>query len=453
MQEIVPVVLGCWVVVSVVVFRLRPGRDAAIWLLIGGWALLPVASYPLQVFLRPAGTGGSMPALALPVSILANKALAIAAGCLAGILLTAWPAVRNLRPSWLDVPLAVWCLTPAASSLANGLPPSWGLAQARYLTLAWGVPYLAGRVYFGDNESLVKFGRGWVVAGLASVPFCLMEFFVGPFLYTLIYGDHPYQIEGAARPFLYRPMLFCEHGNQLGMWVTTTAVAAVWLRQAGRLEEVAGIPGRAVAYGLVALCLICQSHGGVALLLAVLAGVWLLGRLPNKPVSWRVGAALAVASRFVSDGGVEAGGVGGHVRDAFRGVGKQSFNWRIGRYRELFARALEQPFLGRGLLDWSQAPGGGFLDPVALGLWMFVLGSYGLVGLMALASLLVLPVVEVLRWLPPRSWRNASTAGVTVTAVLLAVNAADAIFNSVFLLPLMAGAGGLVTWSQRRFEA
>ena len=154
----------------------------------------------------------------------------------------------------------------------------------RYLTLAWGVPYLAGRVYFGDNESLVKFGRGWVVAGLASVPLCLMEFFVGPFLYTLIYGDHPYQIEGAARPFLYRPMLFCEHGNQFGMWVTTTAVAAVWLRQAGKLEEVAGIPGRAVTYGLVALCLICQSHGGVALLLAVLAGVWLLGRLPNKPV-------------------------------------------------------------------------------------------------------------------------------------------------------------------------
>ena len=132
MQEIVPVFLGCWVLVSVVVFWKRPGPDSAVLLLIGGWAVLPVAIYPASVFIRPTGNGGSMHALALPTILLANKAVAIALGCLAGMLLTAWPAIRTVRPSWLDLPMAVWCLTPIASALANGLPLSWGLAQTRY---------------------------------------------------------------------------------------------------------------------------------------------------------------------------------------------------------------------------------------------------------------------------------------------------------------------------------
>jgi len=455
MQEIVPVVLGCWVFVSIVVFWLRPGTEAAVLMLIGGWLILPVTTYPQAVFLRPPGTGGSMHALALPTILLANKAIAVSLGCLAGMLLTAWPTIRNVRFCLLDLPMALWCLTPIASTLANGLAFSWGLSQSRYLALAWGVPYLVGRVYFGDNDSLVKFGRGWVVAGLISIPFCLIEFLAQPFFYGMIYGAHPYQIEGAGRPFFYRPMLFFEHGNQFGMWIATTAIAAVWLRQAGRLTEVAGIPGHLVAYPLVGVCLISQSHGGIALLLAVLAGVWLLSRPSRKLNSWRIGAGLAIASRAVFPPQAEAqgaGALGESVRGAFAGAGKQSFNWRLGRYRDLFMRALEHPLFGRGLMDWSPAVGGAFVNPVNLGLWVVVLGAYGIVGLIASTLSLVLPIVEVVKWLPPRSWRNASCAGVTLSAVLLTINVIDSLFNSVFLLPLLAGAGGLVTWSQRRFE-
>ena len=454
MQEIVPAVLGSWVVLSVVVFWLRPGRDAAIFLLIGGWALLPVATYPTAVYLRPTGTGGSMHALALPTVMLANKAVAIALGCLAGMLLTAWPALRSLRRSWLDLPMGVWCLTPLASALANGLPAAWGLAQSRYMTLAWGVPYLVGRVYLGDNESLTKFGRGWVLAGLASVPFCLIEFLVRPFFYGTIYGSHPYQVEGADRPLLYRPLLFCEHGNQLGMWVATAAVAAVWLRQSGRLSSIAGLPGRAAAIVLVSLCLICQSHGSIVLMLGVLVAIWVLQSSTRRPAPWLVGSASAVIGLAVTSFSAEAaiGGLRERVRGVFAGAGKQSFTWRIARYEELTALALQKPLLGRGVLNWSPSPGHGFLDPVALGLWLFTLGTYGLVGLAAMTLVLVLPILEVVKWLPARSWLNSACSGVTVVAVLLTINVMDAFFNSVFLLPLLAGAGGLVTWSLKRYE-
>lgn len=456
MQEIVPFVLGSWVLLSVVVFRLRIGRDAAILLLIGGWSLLPVAVYPSAVFISPRGTGGSMHALALPSVMLANKAVAIGSGCLAGMLLTAWPAIRNVRPSWLDLPMAVWCVTPIASALANGLPPSWGLAQARYLGLAWGMPYVVGRVYFGDNDSLVKFGRGWVLAGLASAPFCLAEFVAGPFLYGWIYGSHPYQVEGAQRPFFYRPLLLLEHGNQLGMWVATAAIAAVWLRLSGRLKVVAGLPGGAVATCLVVIALICQSHGSIAMMLGVLAVVWLLRRTTRRPAPWLVGASSALLALVVTTAEVKAAGWGGlreRARGLFLGVGKQSFTWRLARVEELLSRALRMPLLGRGLPDWSLAAGGVFVNPVNIGLWLLALGTYGLVGLLASTLALVLPIAEVVKWLPTRSWLNPTCAGVTLAAVLLTVHAVDSLFNSVFLLPLLAGAGGLATWSSRRYEA
>ncbi len=456
MQEIVPFVLGFWVLLSVVVFWLRPGRDAAILLLIGGWALLPVAVYPSVVSIRPPGTGGSMHALALPTVMLANKAVAIGLGCLAGMLLTAWPLIREVRFSRLDLPMAIWCLTPLASALANGLPPSWGLAQARYLGLAWGVPYVVGRVYLGDNVSLVKFGRGWVLAGLASSPFCLAEFVAGPFLYGWIYGSHPYQVEGAQRPFLYRPLLLLEHGNQLGMWVATVAVAAVWLRLSGQLKMVAGLPGGAVAIGLVMIALICQSHGSIALMLGVFALVWLLPRTSRRPAPWLVGASSALLAIVGTTAESKASGLGGlrdRTRDLFLGAGKQSFTWRLARVEELLSRALQTPLLGRGSPNWSLAAGGAFVNPVNLGLWLVVLGTYGLVGLLASTLALVLPIAEVVKWLPPRSWLNPTCAGVTLAAALLTIHAIDSLFNSVFLLPLLAGAGGLVTWSQRRYEA
>jgi hypothetical protein len=69
-----------------------------------------------------------------------------------------------------------------------------------------------------------------------------------------------------------------------------------------------------------------------------------------------------------------------------------------------------------------------------------------------MALVIAVPVAEVLKWLPPRSWLNPSCSAVTLAAALLAMNALDALLNSVFLLPLLAAAGGIHSWSLRRFQ-
>jgi hypothetical protein len=456
MPEIVPAVLAAWVVFSVVLFWRLPGRDAALAVMIGGWAILPVAPFPASVFAEPIGSGGSMHALAVPTALLVNKATAIALGCLAGLLIFDWSSLRRVRPSKLDLPILGWCLTPVVSALANGLPAAEGLAQARYLMLTWGVPYLVGRVYLVDDESLRRLGLALVLAGLAYVPLCLIEFDTGPALYQLAYGSHPYRFDGSDRSVGHRPLVFLEHGNQLGTWMATAAVAAVWLWRSRQMPKVAGASGMIGAAGLVLICVLCQSLGSILLMSAVLIPAMAVDRTgglrPRGVYLGAVSAVVLIAALFVASKGLDAGGLRGKVRDTFQGMGKGSFTWRLARYEENVPRALEHPLLGRAKPNWSATADRTFFDPAALGLWLFALGAYGLVGLAMMTLSIAVPVAEVLKWLPPRSWLNPSCSAVTLAAALVAMNALDALLNSVFLLPLLAAAGGIHSWSLRRFQ-
>ena len=454
MSALVPFVLATGMAVCAGLFRFRPGREAALIALIGGWLVLPVAPYPDQVFARPAGYGGSMQALAVPTGIWLNKATMIGLGCLLGVLLFDAGALRRLRFTRLDLPLAVWCVVPTASALANGLPLAEGLAQSRYLALSWGVPYLLGRAYFGDNESLAKFGEGLALAGLAAAPLCLVEIVLGPSLYGRVYGRQPYQHVGEGRWLGTRPVLLFEDGNQLGMWTAVAAVAAAWLWRSGRLRPVARVRGDAAAALLVAVCLACQSHTGVILMLAVVlplaASRWLSGA--SRP-SYAATAALAVVAATAAPArAAGSGDLRERVRGAFTGMGKGSFTWRLARYEEFLPKALQRPLLGWGLADWPSTAWTVLVDPVGLSLWFLTFGTYGAAGLLASFALVALPVAEVVKWLPLRAWLNPGCAGVTLAAALLAVNAADATLNSVLLLPVLACAGGLNSWALQRYQ-
>jgi hypothetical protein len=464
MEAVVPFVLAAWVALTTGLFWKRPGRDAALLALVGGWVLLPTGIYPIAVCADPVGSGGSMHALAVPTTLAINKALAIGLGCLVGIILFDWPSVRRIRPSWLDAPMIAWCLTPVASTVANRLPLADGLAQTRYLVLAWGIPYALGRIYLGSAEALRRMGLALVLAGIVSVPLGLLEFVAGPFLYTWVYGRHAYQREGAERLVGHRPLLFLEHGNQLGVWIAATTVAAAWLWWSGRMTSVARLPGRAVAAGLLAAGLVFQSHGAIGITLIVLAllplcssGNWSRrpgGLSANRSAAAAVGAgvlavALAGSVAVLAAGDLSGSGLRGKVRGLFYGIGKSSFTWRLARSEENLQQIEERPVLGWGRADWSHGTGGTFVNPVNLGFWLLDLGMFGAVGLIAAGATLLLPVVEVFRKVPFAAWTDPGYASVVLAALLLVIVAVDALSNSVVLLPLVAGAGGIHSWSTR----
>lgn len=438
MTAIVPYALGLGALVAAALFRLLPGRVAAAVALVGGWAILPVAVYTADMLPEAGRTESPMHALALPTAAFAvNKATALGLGCLVGAVLFDWAALRRLRFSWLDLPVVVWCLVPLLSAPANGLGVAEGLAQARYNALAWGVPYLMGRAYFADAEGLRVLAIAWALAGLAYVPLCLAEFLRGPFLYDLVYGPHPYRLDGADRPIGHRPLVFLEHGNQLGMWAATAAAAAVGLWRSGRPARWLGMPAALAAAVLVVQALACQSLGAIVLLLLGLPVLLLAGRVRlavDRRVLLGVGAVAVVAGVALI---TAAGGpLRSQARGLFRGIGKESFTWRLARYEDFLPEAARRPLIGHARADWSPAPGGRFVDPAALGLWMLAFGMYGAAGSLAALAALPVPAARALA-------RRSPALPELAAAVLLAMNAGDLLFNSTLILPLLALAGGL----------
>jgi hypothetical protein len=453
--------LGLWIAVTVVLFWKLDLRTAALIVVIGGWAILPNTDYPRSVLVQGGEQSGPTHGLAVPAPPPLNKATAIGLGCLAGILAFHWPMRRagsrsTLIPRWFDLPMIAWCAVPFASVLANGRPPAEGLAQIRHLALAWGVPYAVGRLAFLSEPALQRFARAWVVAGLAYLPFCAVEFIAGPVWYHLIYGGHTYRYSGALRRVGHRPLVLLEHGNQLGIWMATAAVAACWLWATGHRGPLRfgrlSLPALAPPVVLVVACLVCQSHTSIVLMLLALLPLALRGHLG------RVGRGLVLGGIGLI-GLAALGGVawvvvnsGGNPRQAarslFHGVGKSSFTWRMARIEEQVPNLAAHPLLGRGTADWSGlTPDGTFSDPVAVSLWVLAAGMYGAIGLAAVVGVLHLPLAAAVARLRHLDWDGPRCGGISAAVAILAVSIADLTMNSCLLMPVLIAAGGLASWA------
>lgn len=444
--------LGSWVAVTIFLFWRMDARRAALIAIIGGWAFLPTGEYPAEALRVGREIGGPTHSAAIPASPRFNKATAIGLGCLCGAVLFGWSTLKRARPRWFDVPAALWVLAPIASAAATGGPIAGGLAQARHLALAWGVPYAIGRVWFADGPALRSFARAWVAAGVAYLPLGLAEFAIGPFWYHALYGGHVYRFDGSERWVGHRPLVFLEHGNQLGMWMATAAVAAAWLWAIGDLPSWGWrrlrFPGHAVVASLIAANLLWQSHGGILLMLLGLT-LPIAIRLPPRRRRRLIVAGIVLTIAAVVTAGVWVvlvgpGGARGELRALFHGVGKSSFTWRLARVVDHLPRLAERPILGWGRADWSGlSPDGSFLDPIALSFWFLVSGAYGGFGLLASAGLLMLPVAGSAYRLRSLGWKTSPGCYVALTAGLIALNVTDLFMNSGYLPALLIGGGGI----------
>ena len=439
-------ILWCWAALSPFLFRLLPGRDAAITCLVVGWGFLPVASYPLSTFSSGADLS-SVHAVAVPTSSQVNKATAIGLGCLAGLVVFDRRTFERLRLDLVNLPMVAACLIPLASTAANGLPLSEGLAQVRYLALAWGVPYLMGRAYLVDAESRGRFAVGLAAAGLAYLPFCLLEIVEGPICYRIAYGPHPYEFEGALRALGHRPLGFQEHGNQLGMWLASSALAATWLWASGANKKPGGVAGGPLSAALIGATLLCQSHGSIVLLGLALAPL-AVARPMKSRLPWRWIISIALGLAFVGIGllvarkVVAAGSLRLAVGSFFKGLDKASFTWRLARTEEFLPIAWQHPWLGWARADW-RGDGLGFVNPVNLSTWLLTLGLYGVLGVAALLTTWLLPLVRTFRLVSFRSWTGPSGGATGALVALVAINFLDTFSNSVVILPIMAAVGGL----------
>ena len=148
MNWLVPLVLVGWIPVGLALFAWLPVRKAILSALLLAWLFLPQAGYPLPGF--PDYT----------------RITATCVVIICGVLFFDGQRLLTYRPTWHDIPLAVFCAGGLATSVSNGLGWYDGLSVVFGLTVAWAVPYVIGKVYFADEKGGRMLSLALFVGGL-----------------------------------------------------------------------------------------------------------------------------------------------------------------------------------------------------------------------------------------------------------------------------------------------
>ena len=286
--------------------------------------------------------------------------------------------------------------------------------------------------------------------GICYVPICLFEICAGPQLYAFLYGYQPYRWVGAARYMGFRPIGFLEDGNQLGIWMAAATLLAVFLSVHRLTGRILGMPIGWVAAGLAGVTLLCQSAGSILLLLFLLPLALLKRRSVLRAfvvvlVLGILSFALFRMTNLVSLRALEQrNGLAHSLSAALTSIGRHSLVWRFARDEGHIIVALQKPLLGSGQWNWWQNG-----DSRPWSLWLLVFGMYGLVGLIAFGTILLLPILRAV-W-PPAGGNapNESSLRLALAALIL-MAAIDNLLNGAMILPYLLFMGGLAAIQECR---
>ncbi|HEY9063758.1 MAG TPA: hypothetical protein VIO33_02150 [Burkholderiaceae bacterium] len=431
-------------VAGLAAFRFWPPRTAALVVFFGGWVILPVGDFPPPS--APDTFAYWIVGLALPSDMLVSKAWVAPCTALAGSMLTAAGRgrLRALELTWLDAPVALWCLWPLLQwAIGRDGNPAGPLACA-YLIGSWGATWLLGRLYGGDATGRRAIVTAVAYSALACLPFSLLEGSVGPFIYDALYGTHPLRFVGAHRYVGFRPVGFFEDGNQFGLWIAIGAVAALWLAwsAAGRTRTRAWL----VAAVLIAMVLAAQSVGAALLALLAVALLAAARIVDLRPVFIGAFALVVLAGAVMLSGRVPIRqiatetAIGRGAVDAFRAVGRDSLPWRIAQEQRLLRPAFAHPLAGSAQWDWWRDE-----HRRPWGMVLLVIGQFGLIGLAAGLATPLAPAGQALLRRAPPDRRRAEPAVTTLIAVLIGVALLDALLNSFIYFPAILLAGALAS--------
>ncbi|WP_263588749.1 hypothetical protein [Sphingopyxis sp. GC21] len=425
-----------WGVVAIILFRTVPPRQAFWAALIGGWLLLPPAAYgPLP----PPGSftftivGSGLPSAQLVTKQWTAPAIALLASALFDRARWGGLALR-----WWDLPIAGFCLWPLLQGAFVGSASPAPPVASLYLLGAWGLPWLAGKLYLRGRDDARAFAGLLAGLTLLLLPFALIEGLTRFRIQTLIYGANPFAHDGIERYIGFRPQLFFEHGNQYGLWIAGAALAAAW-RWRDAAGEGAAARWRVAAVLLAAATLAAQSAGAIILLAAGL-GLLFMPRLFGTlriALPMALAGALAVGALHVS-GAVPLRSIatdtapGKAIVGALRASGRGSATWRVSQDLKTLPLLRRDIIWGTGRWDWFRPAG-----TRPWGLPLLILGAYGLVGLALLGAAFGGALVR-LAVIARSGGPNA--AGARLAILLLLLSAIDALFNSFLFYPAIAGA-------------
>lgn len=412
-------------------FVVYPPRHAVVVATIGCWLFLPIAEFAM-----PSG---------LPDY---TKISAMSLGILLGALLFDSTRLTNLRFRWFDIPAVVWCFGPMVSALSNDLGVYDGISSISRETTMWGIPYLIGRAYFGDEEGLKVLATGIVAGAIVYTPFCLYEIRMSPRLHVIVYGFAARDLIGSGfqmRYGGYRPMVFMETGLALAMYMAVAGLLAYCLWVGGVVRNFMKIPTKFVYFGLMVMNVLCKGTGAVALLVIGIGMLW-IAKVSGRQsvfVALIIMAPLYVGLRTTRAWDAES--FIAFINESLDEDRGQSLQFRIDNENMLIDRAMQRPIFGWGGFgrNFVRDENGRVLTIID-GYWIIALGLRGFMGLTCLVAIQILPMILYLRNRSSRPWNHASNAAAAGLAVVLCLYSIDNLLNAMFNPIFVVIAGGLM---------
>ena len=412
----------------IILFALIPPPRAAAAAVVGAWLALPPAAIAI----------GGLPDI--------SKEWVTTVGILLGTLLFGVPYALRFRPRWFDLPMLLWCVTGIATSLQTGLGLYDGLAEMVKLVLTWGMPYLFGRLYFGNLDGMRTFTIAMIVGGLAYVLPCLWEIRMSPNLLVHLYGiRHNIEVRGGG----YRPTVFFWTGLECGLWMTAASMTAWWLWKCDTIRKIGGVSfGSVLLSILIGTTILCRATGALALLVCGMMILWISARIRTRLIlaSFLFIGPVYVAIRVPNLwSGQQAVDLAERIVGAERA---NSLRYRFMCEDLLIAKARQQPLLGWGGWGGSDAYfGADTAYPKKVetdGMWIIYFGTKGLVGLTCLYLAMMLPAGLFVWRFPPRLWADPRVAPASLAAVMLTLYIVDCLLNGFVNLIYITLAGGLM---------
>jgi hypothetical protein len=429
MPILIYITLLGWIPFCLLLFAALPPQRAVVVGVIGGWLILPPAGIPLPGFPDY------------------DKIMAPIVGVTLATLILQPDRLLAFRPQWFDLPAVMWCLCPLISSLTNSLGAYDGISSSVANVIRWALPYLIGRLYFGNKDGMRELAVGIAVGGIIWVLPCLFEIRMSPILLSKVYGIGRFVGFEGTRLGSWRPIVFFATGLELGMWMTASSLMTVWLWRCGSLKQLGRFSiGTWFLPVLLITTFFCRATGAFFLLIAGLMILWLSTHLSSKllfcaflllpplyyavriPNAWSGNELVEFIDTYVS-------------RER-----ASSLAYRFEKESLLTKRAMLQPIWGWG--GWGRnrvvdEETGRDIAP-SDGMWVIYLGYYGCVGLLTWTIMLLLPSwLFVLRY-PVYQWRDPTVAPLAAMATLLGLYLIDCLANGFMNLSYVLAAGGLM---------
>jgi hypothetical protein len=356
--------------------------------------------------------------------------------------------ITSFKPSWIDIPMALWCVSPFFASVTNDLGAYDGFSASLDQAMTWGMPYFLGRIYLCNFEGMRKLAVATFVGGLVYIPLCLYEARMFTSLHQQIYGFITFDFGQALRMGGYRPSVFMTHGLAVGVWMMTAALMGIVLWRCKVMTKLWNVKISVWVWILLVVFVLIRSTGAYNLLAFALIILFMAKWLRTSILVWVFVALIGVY--------LNLGVSGNFPRQEIISAMSQVFDQD--RIQSLEFRFLNEEILGERARLRSTFGWGGFgrnrvFDEygkdisVTDSLWVIVFGTAGVFGLTSLMTALLLPVIAFCVRFPARLWSNAIVAPAAALNVGLLMYALDCVLNAM-INPVYAlicgGIAGLV---------